>query len=58
MKTALVLLVMSTSALAPASAKATAGRQDKLNWKKDHGAALTEAKKDGKYVVVHFSGPD
>ena len=36
----------------------TALAQDKLNWKKDHAAALQEAKKDGKYVIVHFSGPD
>ena len=48
MKTLVALLALSTSALA----------QDKLKWNKDHDAALQEAKKAGKYVVVHFSGPD
>jgi len=30
----------------------------KLDWKKDYEAALKEAQKSGRYVVVHFSGPD
>ena len=45
MKTALALLLATLV-------------QEKIGWKKDHDAALKEAKKDGKYVVVHFSGPD
>jgi thioredoxin-related protein len=32
--------------------------QEKIDWKKDHGVALGEAKKDGRYIIVHFSGPD
>ena len=32
--------------------------QDKLDWKKDHDAALKEASKAGRYVIVHFSGPN
>ena len=32
--------------------------QEKIGWRTDHEAALQEAKKDGKYVVVHFSGPN
>ncbi|HLF92443.1 MAG TPA: hypothetical protein VJB14_03210 [Planctomycetota bacterium] len=32
--------------------------QGKLDWKKDHDAALKEASKAGRYVVVHFSGPN
>ena len=48
MRTALALLVMSASVFA----------QEKLDWKKDHDVALKEARKDGKYVIVHFSGPD
>lgn len=30
----------------------------KLDWKKDYDAALKEGKTSGKYVVVHFGGPD
>lgn len=30
----------------------------KLDWKKDYDAALKDAKAAGKYVVVHFGGPD
>jgi thioredoxin-like negative regulator of GroEL len=29
-----------------------------VNWKKDYDAALQEAAKDGRYVVVFFGGPD
>jgi thioredoxin-related protein len=29
-----------------------------VDWKKDYGAALQEARKDGRYVVVFFGGPD
>ncbi|MBI3857180.1 MAG: hypothetical protein HY293_15955 [Planctomycetes bacterium] len=29
----------------------------KLPWSKDYEASLKEAKKSGKFVVVHFSGP-
>jgi thioredoxin-like negative regulator of GroEL len=29
-----------------------------IDWKKDYDAALREAAKDGRYVVVYFSGPD
>src|SRR5438132_409476 len=31
---------------------------EKIDWKKDYEAALKEAQKSGRYVVVHFSGPD
>ena len=31
--------------------------QEKIQWTRDHDAALAEAKKAGKYVIVHFSGP-
>jgi thioredoxin-related protein len=48
MKTALALLVASSTAFA----------QEKIDWTKDHGAALRDAKKDGRYLIVHFSGPD
>jgi thiol-disulfide isomerase/thioredoxin len=48
MKAALALLLASCSALA----------QEKMDWKKDHGAALGDAKKDGRYIIVHFTGPD
>src|SRR6185295_3825356 len=30
----------------------------KLDWKKDYEAALKEGKTAGKYLVVHFGGPD
>lgn len=30
----------------------------KIDWKRDHDGALQEAKKAGKYVVVHFGGPN
>jgi thioredoxin-related protein len=30
----------------------------KLDWKKDYAAALKEAQKGGRYLIVHFSGPD
>lgn len=30
----------------------------KLDWKKDYDSALLEAKKDGRYVVLFFGGPD
>jgi len=30
----------------------------KVDWKKDYDAALLEAKKDGRFVVVVFGGPD
>src|SRR5207237_1975669 len=30
----------------------------KLDWKQDYDAALQEAKKDGRFVVVVFGGPD
>jgi tetratricopeptide (TPR) repeat protein len=29
-----------------------------IDWKKDYGAALKEAQKDGRFVVVFFGGPD
>jgi len=32
--------------------------QDKIDWKSDHDAALKEAAKAGRYVIVHFSGPN
>lgn len=48
MKTALALLVLASAASA----------QEKLKWVKDHASALQEARKDRKYVVVHFSGPN
>ena len=50
MKTALALLLVSSSALAQDAAR--------IGWRKDHDAALKEAKKDGRYVIVHFSGPN
>ena len=48
MVTALALVLVASSTLA----------QEKIDWKKDHPAALRDAKKEGKYVIVHFSGPD
>ena len=30
----------------------------KIDWKRDHDAALQEAKKAGKYLIVHFGGPN
>jgi hypothetical protein len=50
MKTALALLLVSASAFGQDAAK--------IGWKKDHDAALKEAGRDGRYVVVHFSGPN
>ena len=32
--------------------------QDRIDWKKDHDAALKEAAQAGRYVIVHFSGPN
>jgi thioredoxin-like negative regulator of GroEL len=29
-----------------------------IDWKKDYAAALLQAQKDGRYVVVYFGGPD
>ena len=29
-----------------------------IDWKKDYDAALREAAKGGRYVVVYFAGPD
>jgi len=48
MKTALALLLLSASAFA----------QEKIKWTKDFDAAVQEAKKAGKYVLLHFSGPN
>lgn len=28
----------------------------KMDWKRDYNAALAEAKKDKKYIVLHFMG--
>lgn len=44
MKIALALLVLAA--------------QDKIQWTKDFDAGLKQAKKDGRYVVLHFSGPN
>jgi hypothetical protein len=30
----------------------------KIEWKKDFEAALKDAQKSGKYVVLHFTGPN
>lgn len=35
-----------------------AAQDAKIDWKKDHAAALEEGKKSQKYVIVHFSGPN
>ena len=32
--------------------------QDRIDWKKDHDAALKESKAAGRYLLVHFSGPN
>ena len=44
--------------LALGCAAAAAAQEKKIDWKKDYEAALKDAKKDGKYLVVHFSGPN
>jgi tetratricopeptide (TPR) repeat protein len=33
-------------------------QEKKIEWRKDYDAALEDAKKAGKYVLVHFTGPD
>jgi hypothetical protein len=33
-------------------------QEKKIAWRSDYEAALKDAKKDGKLVVVHFSGPN
>ena len=47
MKTAIAFLALCAPAFA----------QARLDWKKDHDGALQDARKEGKYVIVHFSGP-
>jgi len=32
------------------------GAQEKIAWRGDYDAALQEAKKEKKYVLLHFSG--
>jgi len=34
-----------------------AAQDAKIAWRADHDAAVKDAKKEGKYVIVHFSGP-
>src|SRR5258706_10395552 len=49
---------MTILALALLSAAAFAQDATTIDWKKDYDAALQEAKKSGRYIVVHFSGPE
>ena len=48
MKTVLAFLLMTAPAFA----------QEKIRWTKDFDAAVQEAKKAQKYIVLHFSGPN
>jgi hypothetical protein len=42
----------------PFDSRLAAPAQDKLAWRADYNAGLAEAKRAGKYLVVHFSGPN
>lgn len=47
---------MTYSLLAAIVVSAFGAQSKKIDWKKNYDGALKEAQKDGKYVVLHFTG--